>query len=55
MSATADHCHRLLKLLGWSVGDVAFRDPQTGRTVWLVTGTRGEHVISAQGRTVAEA
>jgi hypothetical protein len=52
---TSDHCHHLLKRHGWSIGDVAFRDLDTGRTTWLVTGSRGEHVISAKGRTQVEA
>ncbi len=52
---TTDQCHRLLKLLGWSVGDVGFRDLDTGRVTWLVTGFRDEHTISAKGRTQTEA
>ncbi|MHC4401051.1 MAG: hypothetical protein ACYTG0_15350 [Planctomycetota bacterium] len=43
------------KETGWSIGDVAFRDLDTGRPTWLVTGSRGEHVISAKGRTQVEA
>ena len=50
--APTDHMLHRLHVLGWSIGDVAFRDPQTGRGFWLVTGTRGEHVISAS-RAVA--
>ena len=46
---------RRLHHLGWSIGDVAFRDPATGRTLCLATGTRGKHVILAQEQTQSEA
>ncbi|MHC4405527.1 MAG: hypothetical protein ACYTG0_38265 [Planctomycetota bacterium] len=49
---TSDRYHRLLKRHGWSIGDVAFRDQDTGRTTWLVTGSRGEHVITCRARRV---
>ena len=54
MPPTAPY-RRLLHFLGWSVGDVAFCDVETGRKLWRVTGTRGQHTISAKGRTQSEA
>ena len=38
-----------LRRAGWSVGDVGTAE------VWLVTGTNGENVVHALGRTQAEA
>ena len=51
MSGPADieACHERLHLAGWSIGEVG-----TTRG-WLVTGTNGENVIRAVGRTQAEA
>jgi hypothetical protein len=34
---------------GWSIGEAA------GTAVWVVTGTNGENVIRAEGKTQAEA
>jgi hypothetical protein len=40
-----DRLHRA----GWSIGEVA------GSAVWIVTGTNGENVMKAEGRTQTEA
>jgi hypothetical protein len=40
-----DRLHRA----GWSIGDAG------GRTSWIVSGTNGENVIRAEGRSQAEA
>jgi hypothetical protein len=39
---------------GWSVGDVASSDG-AGGLAWLVSGSNGEYLIRAEGRTRAEA
>ena len=53
MSATVDACLARLHRAGWSVGDV--RLSGTSGPLWLVTGTRGEHFIRAEGLTQTDA
>ena len=36
---------------GWSVGDVAFHDG-SGRLTWIFSGSNGENLIRAMGRTL---
>jgi hypothetical protein len=53
MSTTVDACCDRLHRAGWSVGDVRLL---TGAgALWLVTGTRGDHSIRAEGLTQTEA
>jgi hypothetical protein len=47
---SVDSCRRRLHLAGWSIGDAGLAGP-----VWLVCGSRGEHLLHAEGRTQAEA
>jgi hypothetical protein len=46
---TADESRARLLFFGWSVGETG------GASTWLVTGTNGDHVIHAEGRTQSEA
>lgn len=45
-----DQAHRLLKQLGWSVGDLAYHRPD-GSLVWQVTGRRDEQTIVGRAGT----
>ena len=47
---TTDKCHRLLHLLGWSAGEIAFRRPD-GPWEWHVDATRDGHTILAKAPT----
>jgi hypothetical protein len=49
MYATPDESLDRLRRAGWSVGDVGTA------TRWLVSGTNGENVLFAEGRSRAEA
>ena len=49
----ANHCLDLLHRAGWSDSEASFLG-NSGQ-VWLVSGTNGEEVIEAQGRSSAEA
>ena len=50
---TADESFARLHRAGWSVGDV--RILTAAGPAWLVIGSNGENLISARGRTQAEA
>ena len=39
---------------GWRMNSNAFLD-QDGRLVWVVSGSKGDHCIRAEGRTCSEA
>lgn len=39
---TSDTAYSLLHAVGWSIGDAAYRDPDSGRVVWMVYCHRGE-------------
>jgi hypothetical protein len=47
--AETDDCHERLHRAGWSIGEIGMTRG------WLVTGTYGENVIRAVGRSLAEA
>ena len=53
MSPTVDVCLARPHAAGWSVGDVRLLG--TRGPLWLVTGTRGAHLIRAEGQTQSEA
>jgi hypothetical protein len=46
---TVDESRQRLLTFGWSVGETG------GASTWLVTGTKGEHCIHAEGATQSEA
>ena len=48
-----DASHAQLHHAGWSVGEVAIHT--AAGPIWLVTGTNGENMIDARGKTQAEA
>ncbi len=43
-AATVDRCHRLMRRLGWTVGESASRTPD-GSVLWHVAATRQRHTI----------
>lgn len=45
-----DHCHDLIHLLGWSVGELMLRSPD-GAVLWQVAANRDGHTILAWGPT----
>jgi hypothetical protein len=47
--SSVDESSERLRGAGWSVGETA------GSAVWIITGTNGENVIQAEGRTQAGA
>jgi hypothetical protein len=47
---TIDSAHYLLHLLGWSVGEAAFRRPD-GSRFWQVDCSRDDHTILATAPT----
>ncbi len=49
ISPTPDESHHRLKKSGWSIGYVSFGP------LWLVSGTNGENVIQAYGKSLDEA
>jgi hypothetical protein len=53
MNLSIDEAHRILKRLGWSVGDVAVDDDR-GR-VWIVQCVRGSFSFTAEAHTQTEA
>ena len=52
---TSDAAYSLLHAAGWSIGDTAYRDPDSGRPVWLVYCHRGEQQIIAKAESQAAA
>jgi hypothetical protein len=48
---TSDAAYSLLHAARWSVGDTAYRDPDSGRLVWLVYCHRGEQQIIAKAES----
>ena len=54
---SSDESFLRLHAAGWSIGDVAYVDRGDGAPVlvWLVTGTKGEDRIRAEGPTRDEA
>jgi hypothetical protein len=52
-SPSADESFARLHAVGWSVGDARLLTAAGPR--WLVTGSNGENVIEAEGRTQAGA
>jgi len=46
---SVDECFERLHRAGWSVGEVATAGE------WIVSGTNGENLLDARGRTQAEA
>jgi hypothetical protein len=53
MENTIDRCHDALHLAGWSVGDAGIITPRG--LAWLVTCTRGKHMIQTTALMQAEA
>jgi hypothetical protein len=49
-AATVDRCHRLMRRLGWTVGESASRTPD-GSVLWHVAATRQRHTIFAWAAT----
>ena len=49
----SDDSFRELQRAGWTVGDTAACG--TGGLTWIVTGTNGENVIEARGKSQSEA
>jgi hypothetical protein len=47
---TLDKCHRLLQLMGFSVGEAAFDLPD-GRREWQVDASRDGHTVLAKAPT----
>jgi hypothetical protein len=54
LPASSDESFARLHRAGWSIGDAAFV-LLPGELVWLVSGTNGESVVRARGRTRDEA
>ena len=50
---TVDESFALLHAAGWSIGDVRLFTPTGER--WLVTGSRGKHILSAQATSQSDA
>jgi hypothetical protein len=48
-SFTVDECRNFLRRAEWSVGETG------GASTWLVTDTKGDHAIHAEGATQSEA
>ena len=44
----SDAAYSLLHAAGWSIGDAAYTDPNSGRLVWLVYCHRGEQQVIAK-------
>jgi hypothetical protein len=44
-----EECRDRLHRAGWSIGEVA------ASTVWIITGTNGDNMIKAEGKSQAEA
>jgi len=53
-SLPIDRCHSLLHRLGWSLGETAFRLPDSSG-FWQVDGSRAPHVLLAVGRSQTQA
>lgn len=52
---TSDAAYSLLHEAGWSVGDTAYADPDSGGLVWLVYAHRGQQQIVAKAESQTEA
>ena len=51
---TSDGVYSLLHAAGWSIGDRAYTDPDSGRLVWMVYCHRGEQQIVATAESQTE-
>jgi len=45
---TSDTAYALLHDAGWSIGDTAYADPDSGRLIWMVYGHKDEQQIVAK-------
>jgi len=52
---TSDAVYLLLHSAGWSIGDTAYTDSDSGQLVWLVWAHRGEQQIVAKAESPAAA
>ena len=51
MQRSSDKAHSILHEAGWSVGDVALADPETGKKTWLVYCHRNSIEIVGKAST----